>query len=150
VTRKPLVRNFFAGGNTAYGFYSLFDYILGEKKGNLIVLKGGPGTGKSTLMKNLGNRLRERGADVELFYCSSDSTSLDGVAAPGLKFAVIDGTLPHAVDLQLPGIYDEIINLGHFWDGEKLLPHRSKLEAVNRVPAGPESHPGPYGADPGR
>ncbi len=131
MVQNPRVRKFFAGGNTAYGFYSLFDHIMKDKKGTFIVLKGGPGTGKSTLMGKLGERILEKGVDVEYFYCSSDSPSLDGIAAPSLKFAVIDGTPPHAMDLKLPGVYDEIINLGEFWDKSKLMPHRDKLMAIN-------------------
>jgi energy-coupling factor transporter ATP-binding protein EcfA2 len=133
VVRNPLARKFFAGGNTAYGFYSLFDYIQESKKGKMVVLKGGPGTGKSTLMRNLGKRILEKGGDVEFFYCSSDSTSLDGVASPSFDFAVIDGTPPHAIDLELPGVYDVIINLGEFWDARKLVAYRDELESVNKA-----------------
>ncbi len=131
MTRSPWKKNFFAGGNTAYGFYSLFDNILQGREKRLIVLKGGPGTGKSTIIRNLGTLLQDNGYNVEYFYCSSDSNSLDGFAAPDLKFAIIDGTPPHAMDLELPGINDEIINLGEFWEKEKLLPYRDELESIN-------------------
>ena len=40
---------YFAGGNTARGFYSLFDSSL-EGLNRIFILKGGPGTGKSFLM----------------------------------------------------------------------------------------------------
>ncbi len=133
MVRSPYIGKYFAGGNTAYGFYSLFEHVLSDKKGKLIILKGGPGTGKSSLMRNLGKRLEEKGSDVEYFYCSSDSTSLDGVASPSLKFAVIDGTPPHAEDPKLPGVYDTIINLGEFWDEKKLSAHRSELVSINNL-----------------
>lgn len=45
------VMNYFAGGNTAKGFYSLYDSNLKGLE-RLFILKGGPGSGKSTIMKN--------------------------------------------------------------------------------------------------
>ena len=47
---------YFAGGNTARGFCSLFDSSL-EGLNRIFILKGGPGTGKSSLMKDVGKRL---------------------------------------------------------------------------------------------
>ena len=50
VTGKAL--HYFAGGNTARGFFSLYDSnFAGLEK--VFILKGGPGTGKSTLMKKI-------------------------------------------------------------------------------------------------
>lgn len=45
--------NYYACANSARGFVSFFD---GNIKGldKLYILKGGPGTGKSTLMKKIG------------------------------------------------------------------------------------------------
>ena len=45
---------FFAGANSADGFFSCFDDLYSPEKGDAFyILKGGPGTGKSTLMKRL-------------------------------------------------------------------------------------------------
>ena len=45
------VRKFFAGSNTPLGFYSFFDQIIDLMQAHrFFILKGGPGTGKSTLM----------------------------------------------------------------------------------------------------
>ena len=42
----------FAGGNTSQGFYSCFEDILPkERRKRMFYLKGGPGVGKSTLMR---------------------------------------------------------------------------------------------------
>ncbi len=124
---KPYIKNYFAGGNTAYGFYSLYDNILGDNGKRLIILKGGPGTGKSTIFKSIGALMYKKGYDVEYFYCSSDSNSLDGVAIPALKAAVVDGTAPHVIDPVIPGAYDEIINLGEYWNEKELIPYRDEI-----------------------
>ncbi|MBS4030181.1 MAG: hypothetical protein KGZ63_01975 [Clostridiales bacterium] len=124
---KGRTRQFFAGSNTAYGFYSLFHYIPGQVDRRLVIIKGGPGTGKSTLMKGIGNRAMEQGFDIEQFYCSSDSNSLDGVAVPSLGFAVVDGTAPHVIDPVYPGAMDEIINLGRFWNSSVLQQHKGEI-----------------------
>lgn len=132
MSREPAVKNYFAGGNTAYGFFPLFDNILQDGK-KLIILKGGPGTGKSTILKHIRGLMLERGFDVECFYCSSDTFSLDGVALPALKVAVIDGTAPHMIDPVLPGAYDEIVNLGEHWDETVLQSNRSEITAVSEA-----------------
>ena len=47
-------RHMFPGGNTYKGFYSYYDYILPQEKANkIIILKGGPGVGKSTFMRHI-------------------------------------------------------------------------------------------------
>lgn len=127
---KNTTRRYFAGSNTMYGFYSLFQYITTEKTKRFIIIKGGPGTGKSTLMQQIGRKAQDAGLDVELFYCSSDPDSLDGVAIPALGFAVVDGTAPHIIDPQFPGVYDEILNLGECWDAAKLRPYNDTIRQL--------------------
>ncbi|OJT92666.1 hypothetical protein BM535_08825 [Clostridioides difficile] len=45
------VKKAFPGGNTSQGSYSFFDYIIPENVKRVFCLKGGPGVGKSSLMK---------------------------------------------------------------------------------------------------
>ncbi|MDI3535301.1 MAG: hypothetical protein PWQ82_1666 [Thermosediminibacterales bacterium] len=123
------IKKMFPGGNTIYGFYSFFDYIVDPDATRVFIIKGGPGTGKSTFMKAIGQVLVNEGLDIEYHYCSSDSESLDGLAVPELKLGIMDGTAPHVNDPKTPGAIDEIINLGDYWKTENII--RSKNEIIN-------------------
>lgn len=108
---------FFAAANTENGFFSLFDEIFSpEKLRRIYILKGGPGTGKSTLMRGIGFTAQANGYETEYYYCSSDTGSLDGVLIPSLGVAVIDGTSPHMTDPRFPGAVERIVNLGDAFD----------------------------------
>ena len=88
--------DFFLGANSGGGFFSLYDQLgRPEDTYDLIVLKGGPGVGKSTMMKAIGAAAEKRGLDVEYIRCSGDPDSLDAVQIPQLKTAAVDGTAPH-------------------------------------------------------
>lgn len=68
-----LKTEFFLGANSAEGFYSLYDQLReGENMRDLIVLKGGPGVGKSTFMRCIGKRAEEKGLQIEYIRCSGD------------------------------------------------------------------------------
>lgn len=120
------VRNFYAGGNTAKGFYSLYDSSL-HGLNRLYILKGGPGTGKSSLMKAVGQKMAEKGFDIELLHCSSDNQSIDGVIIPTLKIGIVDGTAPHVIEPKAPGVTGEYVNLGTAWDAKKLEMNKEKI-----------------------
>ncbi|MDD4494821.1 MAG: ATPase [Eubacteriales bacterium] len=125
---KERVRHMFPGGNTSKGFFSFYEYILNQEDANRIyVIKGGPGTGKSTFMKSIANEMLGRGYDVEFMHCSSDPDSLDGVTIPALKIAMLDGTSPHVVDPVNPGAVDEIIHLGDYWDKAGIREHHDEI-----------------------
>ncbi len=117
---------FFAGANTRKGFVSIFEECFSDIE-QLYILKGSSGCGKSTLMKKIAKRAQEKGYDVNLIYCSGDPDSLDGVVIPEMKFAIADGTSPHAMDVKYPCVRENIINLGEFWDSAKLLPHKDAI-----------------------
>ena len=90
------VTNFFVGANSGDGFQNLFPEIVDiEDTYDLMVLKGGPGVGKNTFMRALGQAMEAAGTAVEYLWCSGDPDSLDGVVLPELKCAVADGTSPH-------------------------------------------------------
>ena len=118
----------FLASNTAKGFVGYFSDFMASHR--TIILKGGPGTGKSTLMKKLARTAEKTGEDVWLFYCSSDPDSLDGVFFPSRNFVVLDGTSPHALDATVPAINESIVNLLSAVDGNALLPHEDEIRAL--------------------
>lgn len=126
------LKKVFPGSNSAYGFFSFYDQIIEEDATRIYVIKGGPGVGKSTFMRNIGRELLRRGLDLEYHCCSADSTSLDGIVIPALKIACIDGTAPHVVDPKNPGAVDEIIHLGEFWNEAAVVTHREEILRANR------------------
>ena len=98
------------GDNTGHGSGSCVKRFFGasapEKPINFIdnltedldkryFIKGRPGTGKSTFMKNLWRSANERGFDTEIYYCSFDPNSLDMVVIRELSVCVFDSTAPH-------------------------------------------------------
>lgn len=115
------MQKYFAAANTGKGFVSWFDDIFyREAVDYTYIIKGGSGTGKSTLMKRAAEAASNMGADVQFFHCSSDPSSLDGIImtfSGGRRIAMLDGTSPHTYDPKFPGVRDEIINLGNYWDG---------------------------------
>ncbi|MCL6560232.1 MAG: PRK06851 family protein [Firmicutes bacterium] len=129
---KGKVRKMFPGGNTAYGFYSYYDHIIEPDATRIFVIKGGPGVGKSTFMRRIGEDLLNSGYDLEFMCCSSDNDSLDGLVVPSIRVALIDGTAPHVLDPKNPGVVDEIIHLGDFWDESKMRPYKQEVIEANR------------------
>ncbi len=121
------IRKFFAGGITPGGFHSFFHEIIRHDARLIYILKGGPGTGKSTLMYKIANEMLERGFDIEQFHCSSDTDSIDGLSIPALDVAIVDGTAPHVIEPQYPGCVDRIINLGEYWDAKELQQKRDHI-----------------------
>lgn len=119
---------YFASMNTACGFKNYFSSIFDPSKfSRIFILKGGPGTGKSSLMKQIADEEEQKGKEVERFVCSADPNSLDGVILKESKIAILDGTAPHTTDPKYPGIVENIINLGSFWDTKKMLPYKSEI-----------------------
>ncbi|GFN34727.1 hypothetical protein [Tepidimicrobium xylanilyticum] len=121
------IRRMFPGGNTADGFYSLHDNILGSNRKMLYILKGMPGGGKSSLMKEIGRMSIERGFSLEYHHCPSDPNSIDGLVIEELDIGIVDGTAPHIIDPVYPGVTDLIIDLGQFIDRDKLLESREEI-----------------------
>jgi len=117
----------FPGGNTCYGFYSFYDHIVPVTARNKIILKGGPGVGKSSFMKKIAEDFAARQIDLEYHWCSSDNNSLDGITAGNRQVCVLDGTAPHTVDPRYPGAIDRIINLGEYWDTDIIAANRENI-----------------------
>ena len=122
------MRKYFLGGNTSKGFFSYYDYLISQREARKIyVLKGGPGTGKSTLMKKIGSWAEENGFDADYIHCSSDPDSLDGIVVPDMKIAMVDGTSPHIVDPKTPGAVDTIVHLGNLWNEKNMRKNKEEI-----------------------
>ena len=127
------IKEFYLGANTPDGFFSYYDYIMPQAKANRIIcIKGGPGTGKSSLMKKIGMEMSKHGFDVEMIHCSSDNNSLDGIAIPTLGIALLDGTSPHVVDPKNPAAVDEILNMGDCWDRDGIAKNKEQIIRLNQ------------------
>ena len=95
MTTEPKVR-YYLGANSPSGFYSLYDQLLDPAEAEeLLILKGGAGCGKSTLMGQVAARAEEKGLRVEYIRCSGDPDSLDAIILPDRHAAIVDGTAPH-------------------------------------------------------
>lgn len=111
------VTNFFLGANSGDGFQNLFPQLTADSTlRDLMILKGGPGVGKSTFMKQIGKAMEEAGTPVEYLWCSGDPDSLDGVYLPQLRCAVADGTAPHVLEPRYPAAVQRYVDLGRFYD----------------------------------
>ena len=119
---------YFLGANSPQGFYSLYDQLIDPKLANAIyILKGGPGCGKSTLMRRIGARAEELGEQVEYIQCSGDPDSLDGIVLHGAKTAIVDGTAPHVIEPRYPGVVESYVNLGDCYNKAALAPLRQQI-----------------------
>ena len=119
---------FFAAMNTAEGFKSYFREIFGGFE-NIYIIKGGPGTGKSSLMRRVAAAAEGRGYKVEYYFCSSDHTSLDGVLIFGKNspVGIVDGTAPHVFEPTVAGVREELIDLGRFWNSGLLCEQKNEI-----------------------
>lgn len=122
-----LITASFMGANSPIGFCSFFEELYNPYKNHHpYIIKGGPGTGKSTFMKKVAKRAEEKGLETELIYCSSDPGSLDGVVVKAMGLCVFDGTSPHIIEPKFPGAVENIINTGEFWN-KKILAEKSDI-----------------------
>ena len=130
MTTEPKVR-YYLGANSPSGFYSLYDQLLEPMEvEELLILKGGPGCGKSTLMGQVAAKAEARGIPVEYIRCSGDPDSLDAILLPDRHAAIVDGTAPHVVEPRLPGAVERYVDLGACYDHVGLKKIRGELEGA--------------------
>ncbi len=122
---------FFLAANSAEGFISHFGDCFDVADGwHAFLIKGGPGTGKSSFMKYIAVKAVDFGYTVELCPCSSDPDSLDGVIIKEIKTVLLDATSPHALEPKYPAVCENVINLGEFWNSKTLQAKAKEIIAV--------------------
>lgn len=124
---------YFVGANTPGGFQGDFPLLFSEGEfKKVFIIKGGSGTGKSTVMRRAAKSCKAAGAEATYLLCSSDPDSLDGVLLEknGVKIAIVDGTAPHTLDPVLAGACGEIFNSGDCWNTEYLEAHVGEIREI--------------------
>ena len=125
--------NFFVGANSGEGFRNLFHEIVDlQDTYDFMVLKGGPGVGKNTFMREIAQTMEAAGAKVEYLWCSGDPDSLDGLVLPELRCAVADGTSPHVIEPVYPAAVDRYVDLGRFYDLTAAKAAAEEVKAYSR------------------
>ena len=120
----------FAASNSAHGFKSYYKDVFDSSGAERIyIIKGGPGTGKSRFMKEVVDYCKGIGYLSEIYNCSSDPDSIDGVIIDG-RVIILDGTSPHTAEPEVAGARDEIINLGAFWDANALAKRYDEISEL--------------------
>ena len=118
----------FAGANTDSGFIGSYPDIIDEARlERVYIIKGGSGTGKSTLMRRLGADAEALGYPVAYYLCGSDPDSLDAVVIDD-RIAMLDGTAPHVLDMKYPGAASSLVDVSRFWDSGILERRREEIE----------------------
>lgn len=123
---------YFASSNSSEGFKNCYAEVF-DRADRLYVIKGGPGTGKSSLMKKCAAEAKKKGAEIEYYYCSSDPESLDGIliSLENDVVGLIDGTAPHVWEPSLVGAKEELVNLGQFWNSQLLREQKNEILSLN-------------------
>lgn len=128
INKLPL---FFLSSNSAEGFVSHFGDSYSASDGwRAYIIKGGPGTGKSTCMKNVAKKISDEGLDVHLIPCTGDPQSLDAVIIKEIKTIILDGTAPHVVEPKYIGACESLVDFGVSFDTNKLSESRAEIIAL--------------------
>lgn len=128
--------DFFMGCNSPDGFYSLYGDLQKPLPGvRRFLIKGGAGTGKSSLMRRAAAEFQGRDALTERIHCSSDPQSLDGVILHTGRVSLVDATPPHVIEPTYPGGFESVINLLDYFDEEKLEQRLERTVALQTANA---------------
>ena len=92
---EPRVQ-FYLGANAPSGFYSLYDQLIDpDQAQDVMILKGGPGCGKSSLMRKVGGRHGGAGPGGGVHPVLRRPGLPGRRHHPSLATAIVDGTAPH-------------------------------------------------------
>ncbi len=121
-------RTYFLGGTSPAGFSTSFWTDHSGYYG--YYLKGGPGTGKSTLLKKIAAAFAEE--QVSCWHCASDPHSLDAVVLEDRRIFLADATAPHEASTPLPFVTGETTDLAAGLSPEPLRGHSAEILRLYR------------------
>ncbi len=129
---KETNTKYFLAANSCEGFINHFaDCYNPYDNWKAYIIKGGPGTGKSSFMRKIADKAEKSNVEYILCPCSSDPHSLDAVILPRKKTVILDGTAPHTIDPKYPAVCEQILNFGQFWNSEKIKLNKEIIEITD-------------------
>ncbi len=123
------VRRLFASGITPEGPRNYLETLVGHLSKRFI-LKGQPGTGRSTMVRRIAERAEIKGFSIEAFHCSLDPERLDHLIIPDLSIAIVNGSDPHAYS---PKEGDTVIETRDWVDNAKLAPFADEMATAREL-----------------
>ncbi len=119
----------FLGANSGEGFYSLYGQLLNGRFDDLLLIKGGPGCGKSSFMRAVAHEVAAVGEDTIYVNCSGDPDSLDAALFPALRAGMVDATSPHVLEPSYTVATERYLDLTRFYDVEAVQAVRTEVIA---------------------
>ncbi|HVJ47967.1 hypothetical protein [Desulfitobacterium sp.] len=126
MVQKPGVRHYFAEGVTSRGYISLLPDMMSEWE-RTYVLMGGPGTGKSTMIKMIGLELLDRGYEVDFMRSARDPDSMAGFSIRRSNLAMLDLYEVAPLKWRAPGIVERFVDFTPLCDLRKLEYQRHRI-----------------------
>lgn len=112
------ITNYYASGNTALGFVCRFDSSL-QNIERLYILRNGLGTGKSDLLRRIGNRFVKQGYDIWFLHSATVNGAVNGLIVPQARLGILDETGPRPIQYEAP-VAATIIDFAGVCDSAKL------------------------------
>lgn len=116
--------SYFLGGSTPNGYVTDFWRENAKMYGYFLI--GGPGTGKSTLMKIIAAAFQDE--HVSVYHCASDPNSLDAVVLEERCIYIADATAPHEHGVTLPYISGQTVDLAALLDASLIADYSTEAE----------------------
>lgn len=123
---KPNGRHYFAEGITNRGYISLLPNMMSEWE-RTYVLIGGPGTGKSTMIKMIGLDLLDRGYEVDFLRSAWDPDSMAGVVVRRFNWAILDQYEIAPMHWRAPGVIEHFVDFSKYCNQTKLAQQRLRI-----------------------
>lgn len=128
---KPNVRHYFAEGITNRGYISLLPNMMNEWE-RTYVLVGGPGTGKSTLIKMVGLELLDRGYEIDFLRSARDPDSMAGLVVRRCNISMLDYYEIAPLRWRAPGVVERFVDLSSYCDLLKLESQRQRILELDK------------------
>ena len=108
---------FFLAANSGDGYHHLYSRLTEDRTlRDLMIVKGGPGMEVPVFLQQVGRRLEEAGARLEVYLSPEDPERWEGFAVPELGCAVVDGRPPRCLEPRYPGAVQRTVDLWRFAD----------------------------------
>lgn len=126
---KTGVRHYFAEGMTTRGYISLLPNMMPSWRRAFILL-GGPGTGKSTMIKTIGLELLDRGNDIDFLRSVRDPDSMAGFILPHKGITMLDAMEISPLRWRAPGVVEKFVDFSTFCEESKLEKQRLVITEI--------------------